>query len=310
MGLNAEILDMIVREAAYRPVKGTVLTLGRQTIYANQDQAKELLAKHGLKPAIENASFDVSTRQTLRDGQSRISDTDFFRMLGANDVKALDVSDYEGAEIVHSLNEPIPDELEGICDFLVDGSTLDNIFDPPNALRNIARLLKPGGRCFLTNRSNAAEPGIAYVMFSAPWFFDYFVANNFRYCQVACDVLLPGGRRLVYMLSPEAAMRKWGNGRIHSILTTHYVNVAVLAEKGEDSTWDRIPTQQSYRGERRCPINRLRMQTAVIFDNRHRQRIGVCSNVLPHVCWWIPGIHGHWCNFGERGPRIFYGDGE
>ena len=66
---------------------------------------------------------------------------------------------------------------------------------------------------------------------------------------MACIVFLPGGRRLVYMLSPEAAMRKWGNGRIHSLLTTHCVNVLVLAEKGEDSTWDRMPTQQIYRGE-------------------------------------------------------------
>ena len=218
-------------------------------MYATPDQAKNLLEKYGIEPATSEFFMDSSTKQTLNDGQTRISDVDFFRLLGADDVKALDVSDYEGAEIVHSLNEPIPDELEGACDFLLDGSTLDNIFNPPAALHNIARLLKPGGRCILDNRGNAADPGIAYMMFSAPWFFDFFVANNFRYCQVWSLVHLPDGRSLVYMMSPEAAMREWGSGRIHSLLTNHCVNVIVFAEKGSESTWDRAPTQQSYRGE-------------------------------------------------------------
>ena len=212
MGVGPRLLEVIVREAANKPIKGTVLTLGRQTMYASPDQARQLLLKYGLTPATSEFSLDSLTKQTLSDGQTRVSDVDFFKMLGADDVKALDVSDYEGADIIHSLNDPIPDELEGICDFMVDGSTLDNIYGPSTALRNVARLLKVGGRCILDNRGNAAEPGIAYMMFSAPWFFDFFTANNFQYCQVWCLVHLPDSRSLVYMMSPEAAMREWGNG--------------------------------------------------------------------------------------------------
>ncbi len=167
-------------------------------------------------------------------------------MLGADGVDALDISDYEGAKYVHDLNTPIPDELEGICDFLVDGSTLDNVWDPCCALRNIGRLLRPGGRCFLMNRSNAGGPGIAYMMFSAPWFFDYFVANDFAYAQIFSTVHADG-KMLGYMMSPEAAMRTWGNARVQSLETLATTNVVVYAEKGANSTWAKMPTQASYR---------------------------------------------------------------
>jgi hypothetical protein len=242
------MLEMIAGEASFRPIRGTVLTLGRQTIYATPAEARQLFSRYGIEPAIDNPQLDVFTKQTRSDKQVRISDTDFFLMLGAEKVVAIDVSDYEGASIIHNLNSPIPDELEGIADFIVDGSTLDNIFDPPCALRNVGRLLKPGGRCIMENRSNAGGPGIGYMMFSAPWFFDYFVANDFKYCQ-AFSTIHANGKRLVYMMSPSAAMREWGNGRIHSPLTTYTVNAPVFAEKGDNSTWANIPNQQSYRSD-------------------------------------------------------------
>jgi hypothetical protein len=48
------------------------------------------------------------------------------------------VSPYEGAEIIHDLNRPVPDKLKESADFIVDGSTLDNVFDPAMVLRNFA----------------------------------------------------------------------------------------------------------------------------------------------------------------------------
>ena len=36
-------------------------------------------------------------------------------------------------------------------DFVVDGSTLDNTFNPAQTLRNFAELLRPGGRLLTIN---------------------------------------------------------------------------------------------------------------------------------------------------------------
>ena len=70
---------------------------------------------------------------------------------------AVDISDFEGAGIIVDLNEPLPPHLEATCDLLVDGSTLDNIFNPTQGLRNLARMLKPGGRLFLSNMANSSR---------------------------------------------------------------------------------------------------------------------------------------------------------
>lgn len=260
MGIGLDIMRALVREAAIKPITGTVLTLGRQTIFATPAQAKTMLKNHGITPAVDDEELDVSTKQTLEENATRISDKAFFRMLGAEKVTTLDVSDYEGADIVHNLNVPIPDQYEGIADFIVDGSTLDNVWNPVTGLLNVGRMLRPGGRAIMTNRGNAGGPGIAYMMFSAPWFFDYFVANNFTDCQVF-STAYDGARRVTYMMSPEAAMRKWGNGRIQSLETTNTVGVTIFAEKGDASTWDQMPTQASYRGDREWEVVKPRVES-------------------------------------------------
>ena len=53
----------------------------------------------------------------------QVYDRSIFRALGNDKVKALDASNYEGAEVVHDLNKPIPDHLHGTADFVVDGSS-------------------------------------------------------------------------------------------------------------------------------------------------------------------------------------------
>jgi 2-polyprenyl-3-methyl-5-hydroxy-6-metoxy-1,4-benzoquinol methylase len=72
-------------------------------------------------------------------------------------VKAVDVSPYEGAEVIHDLNQPLPDRLRGTADFIVDGSVLDNVFDPATGLRNLTEMLRPGGRLLMSNAWNTRD---------------------------------------------------------------------------------------------------------------------------------------------------------
>ena len=45
-------------------------------------------------------------------------------------VDVLDVSAYEGANKLHDINYPIPNELRHKYDFIFDSSVLDNLFNP------------------------------------------------------------------------------------------------------------------------------------------------------------------------------------
>jgi hypothetical protein len=102
-----------------------------------------------------------------------VADTELFHILGAKRVLALDHSAYEGADIIHDLTKPLPDELRGCADFVVDGSTLDNTFDPALTLRSYCEMLRPGGRLLACNMYS--NDNLPYVMLPPHWFIDYFV---------------------------------------------------------------------------------------------------------------------------------------
>jgi hypothetical protein len=259
VGISTEHMLALIVEGKHRPFDGGVVyTLGRQTMAATPAEALEMFRALGANSRIADIdelnvdrTTDYATKYLSR---QVISDVSFFRMLGFDEVKALDISDFEGAEIVLDLNRPVPADLEATCDLLVDGSTLDNIFDPATALKNINRMLRPGGRCLLINLGNASLEftGMAYTMFNPLWFFDYFVANDFEYCDVyvtAYADMSTTPRAVSYMISHEHAMRKYDAGFIRPISSLAPLAVTVVAEKGSASTWDRLPTQHAYRPE-------------------------------------------------------------
>jgi SAM-dependent methyltransferase len=70
----------------------------------------------------------------------------FFTQLGFAQVSALDISDYEGADIVGDLNDPdLARKLGRQFDLVYDSGTIEHIFDAPAGLRSIAKLVRPGG---------------------------------------------------------------------------------------------------------------------------------------------------------------------
>ena len=154
MAIAPHLLEAIVREHRFRPITGDVVLLGRQTIQASPEHAADIIRAEGVSP--QDIPLQELDRRTLASkGKKYIRDDDFFRLLGVNSIRALDHSAYEGAEIVHDLNHPVPDVLSGVADLIVDGSTLDNLFSPSIALQNIARMLRPGGRFFFDQRRNS-----------------------------------------------------------------------------------------------------------------------------------------------------------
>jgi SAM-dependent methyltransferase len=250
MGVADLTVAAMIREAVRKPFQGTAYTFGRQTVNIAPEQVLPLFRHLGCEPAITEFHIDRATRYAQRnEGENCIRDIDFLTALGLSNVKAIDISDFEGAEIIIDLNRPLPSELETSCDLVLDGSTLDNIFDPVTALKSIGRMLRPGGRAFIHNLGNASYlfPGIPYTVFNPVWFFDYFVWNNFDYCQAYCFVYPTGKRVATFALSLERAARLQGSGFVRQIDTPYCMSILIYAEKGADSTWDRMPIQHAYR---------------------------------------------------------------
>jgi SAM-dependent methyltransferase len=258
MGIGYEIMVGLCTESVFKPFYGTAYTLGRQTMALNPADTARLLDMLHVPKSVgswteADFSVDKTTDFALKYSDTKhVTDVSFLRAFNFDKVYAIDISDFEGAEIVTNLNNPIPANLESTCDFLLDGSTLDNIFDPVTGLRNIARLLKPGGRAFLNNLGNYSKQfnGIPYTMFNPLWFYDYFVWNNFSDVHVYCSVYESAGSgsgSRVYKLLHSHARRKWDGGYIAPLVSEGPIAVTVFVEKGPDSTWDLSPSQHAYR---------------------------------------------------------------
>jgi hypothetical protein len=283
MGLGYHFVEALVREHRYRPLGGDVVLVGRQTVYFTPAEILALLRDHGIEPGVPEREIEID-RQTVNrrlalahDVQNLITDSSLFRLLGVPKVLALDHSDYEGAEIIHDLNKPVPTDLRGCADFIVDGSTLDNVFDPAMVIRNFADMLRPGGRLLTMNAfSNHHAP---YAIMPPLWFLDFFVINAFVDCKVYIIVfpeLNPDGSpkagqianvftiNFDWLLDPTRQVAAFESPRIMATL--------VLAEKGSHSTAHIVPTQQHYRSADEWNRYRSNLQIIVQSSRIHLAR--------------------------------------
>jgi hypothetical protein len=248
MGIPAPLAEFFLAEHKFRPLSGKMLSLGRQTILFEEEVLGRLLDAHSVSRLSSVVEIDQLTTEARQSPETRfITDESFFAAFSDAQYDVLDVSDYEGATIVHDLCKPLPEELAGRFDFIFNGSVLDNIFDPAGALRNISRMLAPNGR--VMHIEMASNLAFEYLTYSPDWFLDYYVANRFSDCKIyVCtfrdvDELKYGPWR-VFNYSP----RSGAGCSLREVVTEHAVLV-VVAEKKADSTWDESPIQWCYRGE-------------------------------------------------------------
>lgn len=257
MGIGHHVVEALIRENQHRAIKGDVVLIGRQTVYFSPEAILALLKEHGVdtkdrRPSDLETGGGSTNNLPAFNGQKLITDTELFRLLGTPKILALDHSDYEGAEIIHDLTKPIPPNLEDCADFILDGSTLDNVFDPAMVIRNFAAMLRSGGRLITTNMmSNHYEP---YAILPALWYFDYFVSNGFSDCKVYIlvhdleDPTNPNstqGTPSVFTLDIAALFDPAKT--VSSFSSQTMMATIVIAEKGPRSTSNVMPSQQHYR---------------------------------------------------------------
>lgn len=187
MGILVQSAKIILQEHAFRPINGRILLCARQTVHLDDQAARELMVKAGVKqdPAWR-PEFDPVTRAAKADGKKFLSDRSFFAAFTQATVDAIDVSPYEGADIIHDMCHPVPEEHWGRYDFIYNGSCMDNVFDPGQYIINTSKLLKPGGR-IVHIEHGSLWPG-AYLTFSPEWFFNYYASNGFVDCKVYAGV--------------------------------------------------------------------------------------------------------------------------
>ena len=147
MGVDVHVLNFL---AATQPIHkrslGRTLMLGRQGFHIpapSRDMAQSILrAQDGVASLDEIQPPGEPWAEGL------------FRYLGSTTISILDASPFEGADIIHDLNLPVPEHLHGAFDAIFDGGTIEHIFDIPAVFRNVRAMLAPGGLFLSINAAN------------------------------------------------------------------------------------------------------------------------------------------------------------
>lgn len=252
--INAQIARFILKEHKHKPIAGDVLLIGRQTVAMTFAEATALLLSEGIDPRYSGQPVidreTVAAKDALTRGVEYITDKFFFSMFTDATVKTLDESDYEGADVIWDINRPIEyGGLSGLlntqiirsADFIFNGSCLDNLFDPAQAMRNLSAMLRPDGRILSFEHGSIMQS--AYLAYSPEWFWGFYAANDYADCVVWRANLIsrdPNTKR--FSMQGDWQICGWAPDRFG-----HGDIIVCLAEKGRLSTNDRTPKQEHYR---------------------------------------------------------------
>jgi len=255
MTISGTLARFLVEEHKYQRLPKEIHLLGKQTIQLTIEQVHAIFAAAEVTPRDVVVELDTTTRQSVG-STPLMDDTTFFRVFGVDTVRAIDHSDFEGADIVFDLTRPLPKQHSGCADFIFDGSVMDNVFDAATAMHNVIELLRPGGRYVGVN---AVSPKWlpAYLAFNPYWFFDFFVANGFRDVKVYVldfqnySPTASWADAVVHLLDPNSNHRKVH----HYPISEGAVALVVIAEKDDDSTSQERTSQGCYRLDQEWKIH-------------------------------------------------------
>ncbi|MEL7061609.1 MAG: class I SAM-dependent methyltransferase [Acidobacteriota bacterium] len=248
MGITRGSARLLLDEAARRPFSGSLLELARMFVYLRPKELERWARRHGVELS------DVETVGRSHDPRLRrygcLDDKTFFQRLGFDQVTSVDVVDWEGVDVLHDLNTPLPDSLRERFDVVYDGGTLQHVFDLPRALENVHAALKVGGRVVHGMAPSNNHVDLGFYMFSPTLFADFYAANGWRlegirifeYVSFWVRGVLHTGPWKVYRYTPgvldHLSYGRFGNRQL---------GIFVVATKTAESTGDVRPQQSFYR---------------------------------------------------------------
>lgn len=135
-----------------------MLTLGHQSYFVDDKTLKKLAAEQHI---------DMAQLPSIR---QEYAGAFFQHLLKAQEVVALDNSEFEGAALIHDLNTPITSNLYEQFDVVLDGGLLEHVFNFPVAIANCMKMVKTGGRLFIFAPANNMF-GHGFYQFSPELFY-------------------------------------------------------------------------------------------------------------------------------------------
>lgn len=166
MGLDANSVRFLIAARKQGVQFNRTIMLGRLNLFVPPRLVCDFLTRQGLPTdGVESAL------------KATVYSEPFFKALGATQVDSIDNAKFEGANHIHDLNQPIPDNWKEQFNVVCDGGTLEHVFNFPVALRSSMELLKKDGRIFIHTPVNNTS-GHGFYQFSPELFYGALSAEN------------------------------------------------------------------------------------------------------------------------------------
>jgi len=142
-----------------------VLTIGRLSLFLYSSQLRRLAELYRIDCHEEHLH-----KQPYAENFIHI-------FLGAKQVTSIDYSRYENCSIVHDMNHPVDTALHEKYDAVIDGGSLEHVFNFPVALANCMNMVKKGGSLFVFSMANN-HCGHGFYQVSPELFYSTFQKQN------------------------------------------------------------------------------------------------------------------------------------
>lgn len=145
MGLTATDIDLLLELRQRNLSISRIATIGNLSLYLHPRQATRL------------QKIIPESRALAKYRWGDTADPILCELTGATEVVSIDMSDYQGSSIVHDMNMPLAEtrpDLAEQFDLVIDGGTLEHVFNFPVAVANLMFLVRKGGHVLSANPAN------------------------------------------------------------------------------------------------------------------------------------------------------------
>jgi SAM-dependent methyltransferase len=166
MGLRILDVNFIFSKLKKKQYK-KILILGYQATYFNDLYLNFIRNKFGYQDYENNVNINKNIDQ--------IDSVELFKLI-SNDIDIMDVSAYEGANIVYDLSsdpKKLPLNLYDKYDLIIDWGTSEHVFNIICCYLNIFDMLKNGGEYLCLTPMNSM-PDHGYYQISPNFYYDFF----------------------------------------------------------------------------------------------------------------------------------------
>jgi hypothetical protein len=159
MGIDIVGFHSLLRALSVVSKFDNALTLGRQGLDINFQIANHIGKQYGIVFSNElpfTPWEEISPNKAFAEK--------LLKCFNFNNIDSLDYSSYENATIIHNLNKPIPYHYKKY-DLIVDGGTIEHVFNLPQVFENIINLLDING-IFVSIACNNNYSGHGFYQYS------------------------------------------------------------------------------------------------------------------------------------------------